>query len=436
MRDIALIIFLALTIPLAFRRPVYGVLLWTWMSLMTPHRLTYGFAFDQPFAMIIAIVTLIGWASTSDPKRFPVRGPMILLALFIFWISLGFPFSMYRDDSYEMWTKVLKIQLMTFAVVALVMERKQIIWLVWVMAVSLGFYGVKGGWFTLRSGGGDKVWGPVGSFIEGNNELALALLMTIPLMWYLFEMTSDKRIRVGLVGAMLLTGMAALGTQSRGALLGFAAMVVTFWWYSKRKAALGLGLLATVPFMIAFMPDSWGLRMNTILEYDKDQSATGRINAWWNAFNLANDHPIFGGGFEIYNEEVFARYAPNPGDVHAAHSIYFQVLGEHGWIAFSIFMLMCLATWNTAVWLRKNTTPDGPERWAYHLGAMSQVSFAAFAVGGAFLSLAYFDLPYFLMATLVAARAIITESREKARDPAQVTVAENPEQPLSAGLTR
>ena len=145
MRDIALIIFLALTIPLAFRRPVYGVLLWTWMSLMTPHRLTYGFAFDQPFAMIIAIVTLIGWASTSDPKRFPVRGPMILLALFIFWISLGFPFSMYRDDSYEMWTKVLKIQLMTFAVVALVMERKQIIWLVWVMAVSLGFYGVKGG---------------------------------------------------------------------------------------------------------------------------------------------------------------------------------------------------------------------------------------------------------------------------------------------------
>ncbi len=50
---------------------------------------------------------------------------------------------------------------------------------------SLGFYGVKGGIFTIATGGAYRVWGPPESFIEGNNELALALIMTIPLMRFL-----------------------------------------------------------------------------------------------------------------------------------------------------------------------------------------------------------------------------------------------------------
>ena len=49
----------------------------------------------------------------------------------------------------------------------------------WVMALSIGFFGVKGGIFTVVGGGENMVWGPPGSFIEGNNELALALIMVL-----------------------------------------------------------------------------------------------------------------------------------------------------------------------------------------------------------------------------------------------------------------
>ena len=51
-----------------------------------------------------------------------------------------------------------------------------------VLVCSIGFYGLKGGIFTLMHGGNLRVWGPGGSFIEGNNELALAIIVCIPLM--------------------------------------------------------------------------------------------------------------------------------------------------------------------------------------------------------------------------------------------------------------
>lgn len=73
--------------------------------------------------------------------------------------------------------------------------------------------------------------------------------------------------------------------------------------------------------------------------YAQDSSALGRLNAWWMAFNLAKAN-FFGGGFAIYNAQTFALYAPDPTDIHAAHSIYFMVLGEHGFVGLALFLLL------------------------------------------------------------------------------------------------
>jgi probable O-glycosylation ligase (exosortase A-associated) len=152
--------------------------------------------------------------------------------------------------------------------------------------------------------------------------------------------------------------------------------------------------------------------MHTITHYQEDASAMGRINAWWMAWNLAKAHPLFGGGFEIYDAPTFARYAPEPGNIHAAHSIYFQVLGEHGFVGLFLFLAIWWFTWRTANWIRKHTTPQGENRWAYHLAAMSQVGLVGYFVGGAFLSLAYFDLPYYIMVMLVSTQWIIQREIE------------------------
>ena len=118
--------------------------------------------------------------------------------------------------------------------------------------------------------------GPAGSFIADNNGVALAIVMTIPLLRYLQLQATNRWIRWGLVGAMILCGFSALGSQSRGALLAVSAMLALLWVKSRHKLMTGLLLAMLVPAAISFMPDTWVNRMQTIHTYEEDASAMGR----------------------------------------------------------------------------------------------------------------------------------------------------------------
>ena len=144
----------------------------------------------------------------------------------------------------------------------------------------------------------------------------------------------------------------------------------------------------------------------------------GRINAWRMAINLAADHPLFGGGFTIYNKFIFQLYAPVPDDIHAAHSIYFQVLGEHGYVGLALFLLMYLVVWRNGKWVARQADNIPELEWATRLVRMLQVSLVGFMVGGAFLSLAYFDVPYYIMVIMVATRLLVERMlKERAANP-------------------
>jgi probable O-glycosylation ligase (exosortase A-associated) len=400
-RDLVITAIVAGLLPLTLRHAYVGVLLWTWLSTMNPHRMAYGFAFDMPFAAATAGVTLVALFTTRDRLRWPSGPTVTLLTLFIAWMCITTQFAFFVEDSTTQLVKVLKIQLMTFVALAVLTERRHLQLFVWINVLSLGFFGVKGGLFTLATGGNYRVWGPPGGFIEGNNELALALVMAIPLMNYLRLSTENVWIKRGLLVMMGLSALSAIGTHSRGALLAIAAMAVVLWWRAPGKLALGGFLIAVGLGVAAFMPENWYDRMGTIQEYQEDASAMGRINAWWTMFNLANDRAL-GGGFWIYVPEVFRLYAPDPSVPRAAHSIYFQVLGEHGWIGLGLFLGVWISVWYAASSVRRLTkeSPDG--RWAHQLAGMCQVSLVGYAVGGAFLSLSYFDLPYNILVAVIA----------------------------------
>jgi probable O-glycosylation ligase (exosortase A-associated) len=190
---------------------------------------------------------------------------------------------------------------------------------------------------------------------------------------------------------------------------------------------LGLVMAIVIPAAIAFMPAQWSDRMNTVKEYQADESAMGRINAWTMAVNLAADHPLTGGGFDIYDVKTFARYAPNPADIHAAHSLYFQALGEHGFVGLGLYLLLGLLSWRTGTRIIKLTAKRPELKWAGTLATMLQVSMIGFGVGGAFLSLLYFDVPYYLMAMMVITRGIVEQAiRAEAAGPKLREAAEEP----------
>lgn len=402
MRDIALASILIIGTLWALKRPYIGILLWTWLSIMNPHRQSWHLS-DIPVAAIVGGATLIGLFLTRDRRHFFMTTPSAMLLLFTLWICVTFMFSFDPESSNAMLVRVLKINFMIFVVMMLLYTRKHITMLVWVLVGSLGFYGVKGGLFTIATGGSYRVWGPSESFIGGNNEIALALIMIIPLMYFLRSQYSRPWIQHAFLLAMILTAAAAVGSQSRGALLAIVAMSALLWTRVSQKGLFALLIIVFGIGLVIFMPDSWHSRMSTISEYQGDDSAQGRINAWHMAWNLASDR-FFGGGFAIYNKSTFLMYAPNPLDLHAAHSIYFQVLGEHGFVGLILFLLIWIFTWRWAGWLRVNAKSDSATEWASVLGAMVQVSLIGYAVGGAFLSLAYFDLPYNLLVLVVLTR--------------------------------
>ena len=410
MRDYVMVIVFTGLLPMAVRHTWFGILLWTWVSIMNPHKLAWSFAVNMPFAAAAAIAVFISLIVDRKSWRIPREPLVVVLTLFTLWMCLTTLTAINAEQSQVQLLKVTKILVMTLVAFAAIRERRHIELFILVIVMSIGFYGVKGGLFTIINGGGERVWGPDGGFISGNNEIGLAMVTTIPLMSCLRMVATRRWHRHALLVMMVLTAIATLGTQSRGALLALAAMGLMLWIRSPRKlgSAISLGLVVTL--LLAVMPESWEDRMRTIGTYQEDNSAMGRIAAWRMTVNLANDRPLVGGGFEIYDDLVFSRYAPDA-VARAAHSIYFQVLGEHGYVGLLLFMLAGTLAYVACSRLRREARGRPEAEWVYGMAGMFQVSIVGYAVGGAFLSLAYFDLPYNIMVMIIACKYWMRERR-------------------------
>ena len=394
------ITFIVLTAALiALRKPWIGVLLWTWISLMSPHRYTWGFAYDAPMAAIAAGSTLLGLLFTRD-RHSPFRAsPAVWLLLLTLWITLSWSLGMNPASDYPMWDKVMKINLMLLVTLALLHTRHHIMAFAWVVVGSLALLGMKGGVFTLMSGGNYRVYGPPLSFVEENNSFGLALIITIPLLRFLQQQLPVGWRRHLMTVAMVLCAASSLGSHSRGALLAMGAMILLLWWRGRNRIKAGVVMVVTGVMLVAFMPAHWTERMVTIDNFEADDSAQGRIAAWRNAWGVAKDHPL-GAGFNPNTQAMFDQYVGGA-QARAAHSIYFQILGNHGFIGLFLFLGVFISSYRLAGRLRREARAVPEAQWCEQLGAMCQVALVGYAVGGAFLSLAYYDLPYNVMVLVV-----------------------------------
>jgi putative inorganic carbon (HCO3(-)) transporter len=392
------------------KKPYIGLLLMAWIGYMSPHRLGWGFAYNLPFYQVAVIVTLAATlyhGSRGKLRPTPLAPTTVVLIVFILWLGITTAFAEYQHLAWPAYIKLLKIQVGIFLTLILIDSREKLEKLVLVITVSIGFYGVKGGYFSIRTGGNFLVWGPPDSFIFGNNELALALLMILPFVYYLYIQAAKPWLkRVTLAAGMLILA-SAIFSYSRGAFLAMSVTVAFLWLQSNKKLPLALLLVGVIIVAIPFIPDAWYDRMNTIETYDEDASAMGRINAWHMALNVAKDR-ITGGGYEHWSYPMFAIYAPIATDVHDAHSIYFEVLGEHGFPGLALFLLLFFLAWRKASSIVTRTRYQPDLKWANTLAKMCKASLLAYATGGAFLGLAFFDLPYHIATIILVTSHLVT----------------------------
>jgi O-antigen ligase len=131
-----------------------------------------------------------------------------------------------------------------------------------------------------------------------------------------------------------------------------------------------------------------------------------------------------GGGLRTFTPELFLEYAPDPGRFHDAHSIFFEVLAEQGYVGLLLFLVMGLATLLLASRTIRMARAREDLGWAALLAGMLQVSLVGYVVGGLFLGLAYFDLPYSLLGLVVATHGVVARQLREAGQPADAAPSE------------
>jgi len=401
--------------PLALRFPFAGVYLWVWLSLMNPHRLAYGFAQEVPFNMIVAVLTIIGCLFSSERMNFRIKPMTILIGLFSVWITITTLLAPVNEVTTPLWERNIKTMLLFFMVMALITNRAKLHGLIWIMVISLGYFGLKGGGFMILTGGNYLVFGPVNSMIQDNNALALALVMTLPLMNYLRVQAQHRFVSLGLIAVMALTLAAVIASYSRGGLVAVAAMLGFLWLKSRAKVATGMFAIAAISMVLLFMPAQYMERISTITEFQSDSSFQGRLDAWKVSLHTASER-LFGAGFDGPRQGVvWNRYLPEA-QPRASHSIYFMVLGEHGFIGLGIYLMICLAAWRNLTRVLRLARDQSDLLWSAEMARALQVGMVGFMIGGALLPMAYYDGFLLLIAISVCLRRIVEEESLAATD--------------------
>lgn len=416
MRGLLLILIMMGVIPMSFVEPFIGLAAWTLLSDMNPYRLVWGIAAEIHWVLLIALITLVSMLIHRESlQRVHWNGAAIALMMFTLLAIASTAtaiFPAFASHELSLWMKEIVLVL---AIMVLVTSPVRAHWLIWIFVVSIGFYAVKGGIFTIAHGGHYHVLGPGGSFIGDNNQLALAMCMVLPLMRYLHIHTVTRWLRWALFLAMALTTVAVFGTYSRGGLITLAAVLILLTLKSRKRLGLLVVLVFAAVFAVNFLPHKWAHRMDGLQSGSavKGKSFDGRVISWKFATNVALHHPFVGGGYGVWaSVSAWQTYGPP----HyrqilqrkglAIHSIWFKVLAEMGFTGLLLYVLILLLSWRRLYKIRNQVRGQPHQLWLYDLCGYLQVSLFAYALGGSALPVSYFNFTFQLVALIVALEKI------------------------------
>ena len=299
MRDYVLTAFIFAILPVCLLKPWLGIIAWYWLGIMNPHRNTWDFAYTMPFAILIGGATLLGMVFAKDRRPIPWNRELVLVVVLMLYFTFTTIFAWAPAPAWVQWEKVFKVILMTIVATMFIYGYNRIRALMWTIVVSVGFYGVKGFLFVLRSGGAERVQGPEGSFMEGNTFIGLAFVMVIPTMIYMARVEQKVWLKRLLYTMALFTIGSTIFTYSRGAFLGLVAIVPLIFLTARKKVVAACILVPALLIGPMVIPASVFQRADKIENYEEDRSANQRLQSWTVAWNLVKDYPVTGGGFEF-----------------------------------------------------------------------------------------------------------------------------------------
>jgi len=408
-RDIIVTLAVAAMLPSCFRKPYVGLLVFSWLAYMRVQDLCWGFARGMRFSMFVAIAMFSGFF-VFEPGRFFQKdlrnGLMLVLAVLVTVSIITTPYKItdYVVTYYFEFVKILAVAMFTTAIVN---TQQRLRTLVWTVALSLGFFGVKSGVWGVLTGGGTAILRGPGGLLQDNNDFSLALTMNLPFLFYLGLSEPNKWVRRGCFGAMGLTVITILLTHSRGGFLAMAATLALMTWRSRNRV-IGFALAGVgVVLFLVLAPQGVMERLSSMKKYEDDSSARARFKSWGIALHIIRDHPIVGIGFRNY-QPAYMEYDPDPalrGDTqisYVAHNSYLQIAAESGLPAFGVYMAIFGSTLILLRRVRYLALARDATAWILNYVRMFEATIVGFLVGAVFLNRAHFDFAYHVVSIVVA----------------------------------
>lgn len=396
MRDITLLAMLLALGWGAIVRPWLGVLALVFVGVMHPQG--YATDFMQGFPAYFAVLLVVSLSAAWQMFRQRALPPLFwdwrlgvlgaLWALFILTTAFGI-------NPWAGWPRLIevtKILPLIVLVLLLIDSREKLNWMLLTVALSLAVVILKGGYWAFMTGFHDRVYGPPGSQYEGNNEFAVATAMAIPLLVLWYRESESRALRWILAALVALGFASALSSWSRGGLLSVGAVALLLVWHSRRKWLAIPLLVGGAGLAFIGLSDEWLARMQTIATPELEGSAATRLELWRLGLDHALQRPWSGGGFGSW------IYLSLPaGASRAWHSAYIELMVEHG---IPGLVLWCALVIGSGISLTLLIVRN--RRWQLpglsDQAAMLRASLAAYLVGAAFLSIAYWELLYLLVA--------------------------------------
>lgn len=413
MRDLMMLGAMFLLVPLAISNRRAAYLLWGWTAVLSPVYYLYGIMQSFRFNLLFALIALSLLIFKPVPNSlFKMSPTFVLILLLLLHSMLSIAFG-YPDNPFN---EILGAQFFKSIVFCLVMiwfieDRDHMHALLVMLALGLGFHGVVEGLKVIATAGGHQVSGIPTSMMSDNNHFGVGMVMVVPILYYLSQHSKNKFVRFGFLAGMFLTVISILGTQSRGGVVALGVVGLWFFVTSRHKFKALITVILAISVIYFLAPESWFERINSIQQAGEDSSFMGRVAAWKISSAIALDNPLFGGGFHALQvQSVWEKFkysegllwfivTPEPDfGAKAAHSIYFEIMGDMGFVGLVLFIGV-FANAIRARYLVKCLIKENQEHFGWAMDMANAVMLALFAylVGGAAVSLAYFELPFMLV---------------------------------------
>lgn len=364
-----------------------------------------------PLAKITGILALLALTFSLRRIRLPFPREVVFLILLAGQLFLAAAMSpVWRGGALGVALDFAKVLIVIIVMAVAVKTSRYLRRLIFIQAASVAVIAAVAVWKGHLLVG--RLEGVLGGNYSNPNDLALAIVISLPLCLALLFLARNWVWKAAWVLAMLVMVYAVFLTGSRGGFISLIATTAVCLWefgiVNRRHYLFAVVGLAGLIFWLSSSEMLDRRLLGTFNSQEDVASAYGsaqqRQGLFWRSVEVTKEHPFFGvgpGNFEIIS-----------GNWHASHNTFTQMSSEGGLPAFVLFLAILFSGFSNVSKIKKAA---GTHNDLSSLLQGLHASLAGYVTGALFANTGYQFFPYFLVAYTTALLWIAKKSTTQSK---------------------